>query len=191
MPLDDVVRRLRPQQGGHVLDADRVRAHVLEPLGHLNELIDRVQRRGRVADRPLCVLAGAADGVERAAEVANVIQSVENAEHVHAVLGRLAHEAIDDRIFVVPVAQQVLAAQQHLQAGIGHQLAKGAQPLPRVFVEKSDAGVVGGAAPAFHAPETCLVDGLAGSDQVLGRHPRGEQTLVAVAESQLRDFDHS
>ena len=42
--FDDVVGRLGPQQRGHVLDADRVAAHVLEPLGHLDELLDGVQR---------------------------------------------------------------------------------------------------------------------------------------------------
>ena len=166
-------------------------AHLLEPLGHLHELLDRVQRRGRVADRALGVLARAAYRVEAPADVPDVVERVEDAEDVHAVLGRLVHEAIDDRILVVAVAQQVLAPQQHLQAGIGHQLAKRAQPLPRVLIEETDAGVVGGASPAFHAPVTRLIDVLAGPDQVFGRHPRGEQALVTVAGSQFRDFNQS
>jgi hypothetical protein len=51
-----------------------------------------------------------------------VVQGVEDAEHVHAVLGGLVDEAVDDAVFVVAVAEQVLAAQQHLQARIGQQL---------------------------------------------------------------------
>ena len=124
-------------------------------------------------------------------EVPDVVERVEDAEDVHAVLGRFVHEPIDDRVLIVPVAQQVLAPQEHLQARIGHQLAKRAQPLPRVFIEEADAGIVSRPAPAFHAPETGLIDVLAGPDHVFGRHPRGEQALVTVAEDQLRDLDQS
>ena len=60
---DDVVGRLGLQQRGHVLDADRVAAQVLELLGHLDELLDGVQGRDGVADGPLGMLAGAADGL--------------------------------------------------------------------------------------------------------------------------------
>ena len=140
---------------------------------------------------PCGVLAGAADGLEGTAEVADVVQRVEDAEDVHAVLGRLVDEPIDDAVLVVAVAEQVLPAQEHLQAGVGHQLAEGAQPLPGVFVEEADAGVVGRPAPAFDAPVAGLVDVLAGGDHVFQRHPRGQQALMPVAEGQFRDFNHS
>src|SRR5262249_17348315 len=58
-----------------------------------------------------------------------------------------------------------------------------------ILVEEADAGVVGGPAPALDAPVAGLVDVGAGWDQVLQRHPGGEQALMPVAQGQLRDFD--
>ena len=137
------------------------------------------------------MLAGPADGLHRALEVPDVVERVEDAEDIHAVLGRLVHEPIHDRVLVMSVTKQVLTPQEHLQAGIGHQLPKRAKPLPRVLVEKADAGVVRGASPAFHTPETGLIDVLTGPDHVLRRHARGKHALVTVAKHQLRDLDQS
>jgi hypothetical protein len=104
------------------------------------------------------VLAVAAHGLDGVRHVAQVVEGVEDAEHVHAVFGRTVDEAVHHRVFVVAVAQQVLPTQQHLQARIGHQRAEGSQALPRVFVQEADAGVEGGAAPAFHRPVAGGVD---------------------------------
>ncbi len=135
------------------------------------------------------MLAGAADGLQGAAEVADVVEGVEDAEDVHAVLRRFVHEAIDDAVLVVAVAEQVLPAQQHLQARVGQELAEGAQALPGVLVEEADAGVVGGPAPALDAPVASPVDVGAGRGHVLQGHPRGQETLVAIAQDQLGDLD--
>ena len=51
--------------------------------------------------------------------------------------------------FKASVAQDVLAAEQHLQLGVGQALFQGAQALPGVFVQKAHAHVEGGAAPAL------------------------------------------
>ena len=55
--LHDVVGRLRLQQRRHVLDADRIAAHIQQLLRHLDEGGDGVQRADGVADRSLRVLA--------------------------------------------------------------------------------------------------------------------------------------
>ena len=57
------------------------------------------------------------------------------------------HEVADDVVAVMAVADQVLSAQQHLQRRLGAMLLDGAQALPGIFVQKTDAGVEGGAAP--------------------------------------------
>src|SRR4051794_27492144 len=104
------------------------------------------------------MLSGAADGGDRAAEIADVVEGIEDAEHVHAVLGRFIDEAIDDGILIVAVAEQVLAAQQHLEAAVGQELAELAQTLPRVLVEETDTRIEGGASPALDRPITRLLD---------------------------------
>ena len=59
------------------------------------------------------------------------------------------HEVLHHVVGIVLVAQDVLAAEQHLQLGVGQALAQLAQALPGVFVQKAQAGVEGGAAPAL------------------------------------------
>ena len=184
-----VARRLRPAQPRHVLDAQRVAAHLHQALRQVDVSLHGMQGTHRVADGALGMLAVAAHGLDRVRDVAQVVQRIEDAEHVHAVLSRLVDEAVDDLVLVVPVAQQVLAAQQHLQLRMGHQLAEAAQALPRVFVEEADAGIEGGAAPAFHRPIARGVDVGAGRHHVLEGHARGQQALVGIAQGELGDVD--
>ncbi len=148
--LDDVVGGLRLQQCGHVLEGDRFGAHVDELAGELDVALDGVDRGDRVADRALGVLADGLDRLHGAGHVAGVVEGIEDAEDVHAVLGRLLDELLDDHVLVVAVAEEVLPAQQHLQLGIGHQLAERAETFPRILIEEADAGVIGCSAPAFN-----------------------------------------
>ena len=92
-----------------------------------------------VADRALSVLAGFFDGTYRGLYISQVIEGVENAEDVHTVFCRLVAESLHHFILIMAIPKQILAAQQHLQWGFRHKPLKGAQPLPRVFIQKTDA----------------------------------------------------
>src|SRR5690606_28950317 len=72
---------------------------------------------------------------------------------------------------------------------VGQQAAEGAQALPGVFVEEADAGVEGGAAPAFDRPVAGTVDVFAGGDHVFQGHAGGKQALVGVAQGEFGDVD--
>ena len=93
--------------------------------------------------------AVAADRLQGGLHVARVVHGIKDAEDVHAVFDGALDEALHHVIGVVAVAEQVLAAQQHLQRGFRHRLFQLAQADPRVLAEEADAGVKGGAAPAF------------------------------------------
>ena len=80
-------------------------------------------------------------------QVLGVVEAVEDAEDVHAVLDRTAHEALDHVVGIVGVAHGVGAAQQHLEADVGDALAQLHQALPGILVEEAHAGVEGGPAP--------------------------------------------
>ena len=69
---------------------------------------------------------------------------------------------MNDTIFVVAIAEEILFAQQHLQAGVGQKLAEGAEALPGV---------------------------LASGDHVVDAHARSHQALVHVAEDDAGDFN--
>ncbi|MCY1180164.1 hypothetical protein D9M73_205940 [compost metagenome] len=144
-------------------------------------------RAGGVSDSALGVLTGGLDRFDGHAQVTHVVHGVENAEHIDAVDRRLGDEGLDHVVAVVAVAQQVLAAQQHLQAGVWQRCAQLAQALPRVFLEEAHAGVEGGATPDFQRPVADLVELVADRQHVFGAHAGGQQRLVGVAQDGIGD----
>ena len=80
------------------------------------------------------------------------------------------------------VAQQILAAQQHLQLGVGQALAQLAQALPGVLVEEAQAAVEGRAAPALQREVTHLVQLLKRRLHLGKSHARSGLALVRVAQ---------
>ena len=128
-------------------------------------------------------------GFQRGGDVAEVVQCVEDTQHVDAVLDGQLHELLHHIVMIVLVAQQVLAPQQHLQAGVGHGLADLAQTLPGIFVQVAQAAVEGGAAPALHG----VVAGLVHGGQDLGKigegHTGGHQGLVGITNDGFSELD--
>ena len=183
------------EQPGHVLDAQDVAAGGLQLLGEADIVAERilgavgVEDVAGVADRTLGELAGLAHGVDRDPHVLDPVQAVEDAEQVHAGIGRLLDEVADDIVGVVGVADAVGAAQQHLQQQVGHALAQERQPLPRVLGEEAHGDVEGGAAPALQRQELRQAAGVGvgAGDQVVGAHAGGEQRLRRVAHGGVGD----
>ena len=186
--LHDRVGVIGVEKAGHVLKADGVGTHLYELLRLLGVHVWRVDGTDRVADGALGVAARLLDGFDGGLEVAKVVDGVEDAEDVHAVLNRELAELIDDIVGVVAVAYDVLAAEQHLEGRLLEALLELAQALPGVLAEKAEGGVEGGAAPDLDAVEAGLVHLGRDGDHVLGAHARGEQRLVAVAHGGVGDF---
>ena len=187
--LDKVVAGIGLEQTGHILDADGIGAHLFEGLGVLNEIFVGMHRAQGVADAGLnmrALLAGRLDG---GLEVARVVQRVENTQDVDAVGNGLLHEILDGVVGIMAVAEHVLAAEQHLQLGVGHLTAQRAQALPRVFVQETDAGVKRGAAPAFHREVADFVHRLEDRQHLVDRHTGSQQRLVRVAQDDLSDLN--
>ena len=186
---DEVLGHVGRQQPGHVLHRQHVGAGVHQLLGEVHEVLRRMNRADGVRHRRLQGLAGALDRVHGGFHVADVVHGVEYAEDVDAVLCGLLHEGLDGVVGVVAVADDVLAAQQHLQSGIGHGRADQSQALPGTFVKVTQAGVEGGSAPHLYRPESDLVDLRRDGQHVLGAHARGQQGLMRVPEHGFHDPD--
>ncbi|MHB8186016.1 MAG: hypothetical protein ACYDDU_07975 [Dermatophilaceae bacterium] len=137
------------------------------------------------------MLADLLDSGNGALDVAGVVQSVEHPEDIHAVLGGLLDEMVNDVVAIVAVAQQVLASQKHLQAAVGKERAERSQALPGVFVEEPDAGVEGGTTPTLDTPVPSVVDVRTGTDHVFHRHSGCHQALVGVPQGKFCDTDLS
>ena len=190
--LDEVLGLIRAHGTGHVLQADGIEAHVLELLAHLDIFFNRVDRALRVGDAAGRdgVLGGVLlGGLERGGDVAEVVQCVEDTQDVDAVLDGQFDELLDDIVMVVLVAEQVLAAQQHLQLGVGHGLADIAQSLPRILAQIAQAGIERRAAPAFHG----VIAGLVHFGQDLGkigiRKTGRHQRLVGITKDSFSNLN--
>uniref|UniRef100_A0A455S4G7 Uncharacterized protein n=1 Tax=Salmonella enterica subsp. enterica serovar 4,[5],12:i:- TaxID=440524 RepID=A0A455S4G7_SALET len=95
------------------------------------------------------------------------------------------NEAFHHVIGVVAVAEQVLAAQQHLQRGFGHGFFELAQAQPRVFAEKTNTGVKGGAAPALQRPVAHVIERGGNRQHIVKAQAGGEQRLVSVTQDDI------
>ena len=183
--LDQVLGFEGAHGTGHVLQAQGVKTHLHQVLAHLHVLLDGVHGALGIADaagshgpRRRILL----HGVQGGAQVAEVVQRVEDPDHVDAVLDAQLHKLLHHVVMIVFVAQQVLSAQQHLQAGVGHILADVAQPLEGIFIQVPQAAVERGAAPALHR----VVSGLVHRGQDLRKvgigQPGGHQGLIRVPQ---------
>jgi hypothetical protein len=108
---DQFERRIRRQQPGHVLDAQRMRAHVLDLLAERHPQVQRVHRAGGIGNRPLRVFAGGQHRFDGMLDIAQVVHCVENAEYVDAVDDAAFDEFVHHVVGVMAVAQDALAAQ--------------------------------------------------------------------------------
>ena len=120
------------------------------------------------------------DALDRRLEVARIVQRVEHAEDVHAVLARQRREALDDVVWIVLVAKDVLAAEEHLKRRLLADLLDLAETLPRILAEEAHADVERRAAPALERVVAGVVDLFGDLEDVVGAHARRPKGLVRV-----------
>jgi hypothetical protein len=184
---DQLERDVRPQQACHVLDRDRMGAHILDTLREIDPEVDRMHRAHGVGNRALRVLAQGHGRLDRDLQVARVVERIEDPEHVDAVLRGTLDELLDQVVGVMPVAENVLPAEQHLLRRIRHRRLQLADALPRIFAEVADASVECRPAPRFDGPESDLVQLVADRQHVFDAHTGCEQALMPVAKYELRN----
>ena len=173
---------VRQQQVCHILDADVVSTHLYQFFSQLNEVILVVHGADSVTDGRFAdsaVLFGVLDG---GFQIADIVECVEYTNYINAVFNCLAAELLNNVICVVLIAQYVLAAEKHLQLGVGQSLLKLAQPFPGVLVEETEAAVKGSAAPALQGVIADAVQYFAGGKHILHPHSGGSLRLVSVAQ---------
>ena len=165
-------------------------AHVLQPLGHVQPVVQVVDRTDGVGHGALGVPVDLQGRLDRGLQVAQVVHGIEDAEDVDAVLRRPLDKPADHVIGIVPVAEDVLAAKEHLLRGVGHGRLQGSQALPGVLTEVADAGVESCAAPGLERPVADLVELLGDRQHVVQAHAGREQGLMGVAQDDLgnREF---
>ncbi len=136
-PIEQHPRGAWPEQAGHVLDAEEVRAHVLDAARQVGVVVEvvlgalLVRDVARVAHGHLGDLSGLPDAADADLHRLEVVERVEDPEDVEACLRRLVDEGLDQVVRVAGVADRVGAPDQHLEQEVGHRGAQRPQPLPR------------------------------------------------------------
>jgi len=87
----------------------------------------------------------------------------------------------------VAVAEDVLAAQQHLQWRVRQRLFQLPETFPGVLAEVADAGVERGTAPDLERPVADLVELCGDRQDIASAKTRRQQRLVAIARSDFGD----
>jgi hypothetical protein len=155
---------------------------ILDALALFDPGFNIVHRTQGVGDSPLGVLTQAPDRLQRHLDIAHVVHGVEYPEYVHPVVGRTLHELRDHIVGVMAIAQNVLAAEQHLLRRIRHGFFQFPDPLPGILPQVADAGIEGGPTPGFQGPETHLVQFRRDRQHVIEAHPGGQQRLVGITQ---------
>ena len=128
-------------------------------------------------------------GLDRAFEVTDVVQSIEDTDDVDAVFDGFLDEFLDDVIGVMTITEDVLASEKHLQFRVFADFFGQTKPFPRIFVEETEAGIERRAAPNFQGVVTDLVEFFQGEEDFLRRHAGGEKRLVSIPKCSFNDFD--
>jgi hypothetical protein len=157
--LDQLVGRVGLAQAGHVLDGQDVRARLLQLLGQLDVIGQRVlvalrvQQVAGVADRRLADRARLQHRIHGRTQVGQPVQAVEHAEHVNTVLRRALDEPLHDIVRVVGVANSIAGAQQHLEKKVRNRLPQLIQPDERILAQEAHGGVKGRPTPHLEAEQ--------------------------------------
>ena len=102
-----------------------------------------------VADGGLHHGTGTTCGVNSKLKVWQVVERIEDAEDIHAVvLGNLA-ELEDDIVWVAGVAHGVGAPQEHLAWDVWNQLVQAAEAVPGTLLQETESHVKGGTTPVL------------------------------------------
>src|SRR5689334_12071585 len=99
------------QQAGHVLDAERVSADILQLFGEIDVPVDVVDWADRITDRGFRMFAAGLYLADRSIHVPYVVECIEDAEYVDAVRGGALDEPLQHVVGIVPIADEVLSAQ--------------------------------------------------------------------------------
>jgi hypothetical protein len=96
---------------------------------------------------------------------------------------------VDNIIRVVPVPDEVLAPEKHLDRGMFQLRFERSKPFPGIIVQVTDARIEGSSTPRLDREKTAFIDHLGKRDHIFGPEPGGNQGLVGIPQCRIGNLD--
>ena len=122
-------------------------------------------------------------------QVADIVQCIEDTDDIDTVCDGLLYEVFYYIIRIVTIAQNVLAAEQHLHLGILETIAHLAETLPRIFLQETKSRIESSAAPHLNCVVTNLIHLVDDRKHLLRGHTSCDQGLLTVTKNGLSNFN--
>ena len=180
--LYQLCRRIWSQQSCHVLDTQGISAHVLNPLGNILPVVQGVGIAQGVAQCNLRMSFFPVGGLYSCLQVADIIQTVKDTDNINTVGNGLLYKVLHNIVCIMVISQDVLSAEQHLQLGVLKSVSQFPQSLPGIFLQETEAGIKGSAAPALNRMVAYLVHLINNGQHLLSGHSGRKQRLVGVTK---------
>ena len=136
---DQLGCRIRRKQTGHVLNTDRIRAHVLDSFGNIHIILGCISIAQGIADRNLRVTSSGRlllfiRSVNCALKIPHIIQSIKDTDNIHTVRDGLLYEIFYHIIRIMTVSENILSAEQHLKLCILKAFSQLAESDPGILL---------------------------------------------------------
>lgn len=115
-------------------------------------------------------------------QITNVVECIENSNNINSVFNCFTAELFNNVIRIVLISQNVLSAEQHLKACMRECFFELSETFPRIFVQKTEAGIKSCTAPAFKRPVSHAVQNLACGKHLFRAHSRCGLGLMRIAQ---------
>ena len=117
---NEVIGVERRQEPGHVFNTERVGSQVLKLFSQIHETVYTVDGADGIADGGFDMFAAGLYLSHSPFDIADIVQCIEDTKDVNAIRRGPLDESFQHIVGIVPISDQVLTAEQHLELGIGH-----------------------------------------------------------------------
>mmetsp|Transcript_5723 Transcript_5723/g.8090 ORF Transcript_5723/g.8090 Transcript_5723/m.8090 type:complete len:241 (-) Transcript_5723:346-1068(-) len=181
----------RSKKTSHVLNSQRVHAHVYEFISQLHVVFKIVLALGRVSNitsighGTLNKSSSGTSSVYAQLEIVNVVQRIKHTENINSTSMCLLAELVNNVVRVVCVSNSISTTEQHLEGNIRCFLPQALQSLPRTFVQKSHGDIKGSTTPHFKREgiRQGSVGVFSASFEFLSTHTSCKERLVSITPS--------
>ena len=180
---------VRKEQACHILDADGVSAHILDPLGDVYPVIKGVGVAQGIGQRDLRMALFLVRCLDCRLKVPQIVEAVKDTDDVNTVGDGLLYEILYNVISIRLVSKDVLSAEEHLQLRVLESIAKLSQSVPRIFLQEAERCIESGAAPALYRVVSDLVHLVDDRKHLFGRHTGRDQGLMRVTQHGFSYFN--